>query len=291
MPDPIIRQHLAHLRMRNLRPVTLRSRERLLLRLHEFLGKPLLEATERDLEKWQRSLNVTPSSVSTYSNHARAFYGWAHDHGLIDRNPAKVVVTPRIRTRQPRPISEADLSTALMCASHDRQLYCWLLLAAFCGLRAGEVAAITRSDIRMADDGGAFLLVHGKGGFERIVRVPPVVLNEMKPLLRSNGAIFRRPSDTPWPADQLSRHVAKYFKSLGMDWTLHCLRHRFAARLCDAGADVRDVQALLGHASLATTTIYLSQATRHAATSVDKLGEGLAVLHRRQHTTTRRSHS
>ncbi|WP_418344908.1 tyrosine-type recombinase/integrase [Rhodococcus pyridinivorans] len=282
--DPIIRQHLAHLRLRNLRPVTLRSRERLLLRLHEHLGKPLLEATDRDLERWQSSLRVTPSSISTYVNHARAFYNWAYEHELIDSNPSRGLVNPRIRTRQPRPITEADLKTALLCAQHDRQLYVWLLLAAFCGLRAGEVAAVNRADVRLADDGGAFLLVHGKGGFERIVRVPPMVLEEMRPLMRANGPLFRRPSGTPWPADQLSRHVSLYFASLGMDWTLHCLRHRYAARLVDLGADVRDVQALLGHASLATTTIYLSQATRHAAASVDRLGEGVKMMSRRQHS-------
>ncbi|WP_138843642.1 tyrosine-type recombinase/integrase [Rhodococcus pyridinivorans] len=269
--DPIVREHVAYLRLRNRRPVTIRSRARLLDALFDYLGKPLLHATEDDLERWQNSLRVTASSLGTYTTHARAFYTWAYERDLTDTNLARALVVPRVPRRQPRPISEKDLSTALLCSTNNPQLRMWLILAAYCGLRAGEVAAINRSDVRIADDGGAFLLVHGKGGNERVVRMPPMVLAELKSFLRSNGPLFRRPSGTPWPADQLSRQVSIFFGSIGMDWTLHCLRHRYAARLVDIGADVRDVQALLGHASLSTTTVYLSQATRHAASSVDLL--------------------
>lgn len=280
--DPIVREHLLHMRTRNLRPVTMRSRGRLLDALFDHLGKPLLHASETDLERWQQSLRVTPSSLGTYTTHARAFYKWAYDRELTDVDLTRALIVPRVPPRQPRPISEEDLSTAILCASNNPQLRAWLILSAYCGLRAGEVAAINRSDIRIADDGGAFLLVHGKGGFERVVRMPPMVLAELKPLLRSNGAVFRRPSGTPWPADQLSRTVSIFFQSIGMDWTLHCCRHRYAARLVDLGADVRDVQALLGHASLATTTVYLSQATRHAASSVDRLSEEMKPPARRR---------
>lgn len=289
MTDPTIRQHLAHLRLRNIRVATITHREGQLKRLHAWLDKPLLDATERDLERWQHSLTVSASSVFTYTSHVRGFYAWAHGAGLIESDPARNLVLPRIPKRQPRPISEADLSTALRCAQHNQQLYAWLLLAAFCGLRAGEIAAIRRSDLRLDENRAGFLLVHGKGGAERIVRVPAAVVAELRPLMHATGPIFRRPNGTPWPASHLSRVASQYFKGLGMEWTLHTLRHRFAARLCDAGADVRDVQALLGHSSLATTTIYLSQATRHAAASVDKLGEGLAVLSRRQHRAARKS--
>lgn len=288
MTDPTIRQHLAHLRLRNIRVATITHREGQLKRLHAWLDKPLLDATERDLERWQHSLTVSASSVFTYTSHVRGFYAWAHGAELIDTDPARNLVLPRIPKRQPRPISEQDLSTALLCAQHDQQLYAWLLLAAFCGLRAGEIALVTRTDLRLAEDGAGFLLVHGKGGAERIVRVPAAVVAELRPLLRSTGPIFRRPNGTPWPASHLSRIASEHFRSLGMSWTLHTLRHRFAARLCDAGADVRDVQALLGHSSLATTTVYLSQATRHAAASVDKLGEGVSLLTRRQHATRKK---
>lgn len=285
MKHSSIRNHLSHLRLRNIRPATIRSREGQLKRLAEFIGKDLLEATEEDLEKWQQSLSVSSSSVFTYTCHVRAYYLWAHTTGLISENPSTTLVIPRIPTRQPRPIPEGDLKTALVCAQHDRQLFVWLLLAGFCGLRAGEVAAVCRTDLRTDDDGGGFLLVHGKGGAERIVRVPAVIVEEMRGLMIVNGPIFRRPDGAPATSEYVSHRISRYFKSLGMTYTAHTLRHRFAIRLCDAGADVRDVQSLLGHTSLATTTIYLSQATRHASTSVDKLSEGLSMLTSRQKST------
>ncbi|MFZ2173985.1 MAG: tyrosine-type recombinase/integrase [Rhodococcus sp. (in: high G+C Gram-positive bacteria)] len=288
MVDTSITQHIAHLRLRNLQPTTADHRRGQLERLHAHLGKPLVQATPAELEKWQRSLSVSSSSIATYTSHVRAFYAWALESELIGADPSRNLVMPKIKRRMPRPIPEDDLRVALITAQHDHQLYCWLLLAAFCGLRAGEIAKICRGDLRIEPTGGGYLTVNGKGGHQRVVRVPRGVVEELRPQLRQSGPIFRRRNGQPFTPNYLSQQASKHLQGLGLSYTLHTLRHRFATVMCDMGADVRDVQQLLGHRDLATTTLYVAHSTRRASGSVDKLGEGLAAMRRRQSLTRHR---
>ncbi|WP_270009190.1 tyrosine-type recombinase/integrase [Rhodococcus sp. BH5] len=220
------------------------------------------------------------SSVQTYSSHVRAFYEWAHDSELIAENPAKNLVMPKIARRVPRPIPEKDLELALIASRHDHQLFTWLLLAGYCGLRAAEIARVARDDIRIDVEGGAFLTVHGKEGADRVVRVSPEVLAELDGYLHRQGLIFRRPNGKPVIPNVVTQIASAHLKGIGLPYTLHTLRHRFATSLCDLGADIRDVQAALGHRDLATTSIYLAHSVRRGAKDVDRLSEGLSRLKR-----------
>lgn len=284
MTDSSIANHLTYLKRRNAQETTVEHRRGQLRRLSEHLGIPLLEATEEDLDRWQRGLRVCASSVQTYSSHVRAFYDWAHENGLTETNVGRNLVMPKIQRRLPRPIPEKDLTTGLTTAMHDLQLYCWLLLAGYCGLRASEVARVSRSDFRDADNGGAYLTVHGKGGKDRIVRVPPDVYDELRPFMHVQGALFKRRSGEPHTGHDVTKIASAHFKSLGLPYTLHTLRHRFGTRLADLGADPRDIQSALGHADLATTSLYLATNVRRGASSVDKLGKGLRTLSQRRPT-------
>lgn len=282
MHSPEIKQHIAHLRMRNLQPNTAIHRLGQLTRVETHLGHPLIDASTAQLEKWQKSLTVSASSVQTYTSHVRAFFLWAYESELLDADPSRTLVMPKIKRRSPRPIPEDDLRVALLGALHDRTMFCWLLLAGYCGLRAGEIAQICRGDLRIEREGGAFLTVRGKGGHERIVRVPPDVVQELQAFLRQSGPIFRRKNGQPYTPNYLSQLASEHLKGLGLAYTLHTLRHRFATVLCDLGADVRDVQQLLGHRDLGTTTMYVAYSARRSSTSVDKLGEGLSAMAKRQ---------
>lgn len=287
MTDPSIAKHITYLKRRNAQETTMIHRRGQLERLSRFLDKPLLEATEEDLDAWQRSLRVCASSVQTYSSHVRAFYDWAHDSGFIETNVARNLVMPKIQRRLPRPIPEKDLATALVTAAHDLQLYLWLLLAGYCGLRAAEIARVARSDFRDAPQGGSYLTVHGKGGKDRIVRVPPDVHEELRPFMHVQGVLFRRRSGMPHTGHDVTKIASAHFKSLGLPYTLHTLRHRFGTRLADIGADPRDIQAALGHSDLATTSLYLATNVRRGSSSVDKLGKGLRLMSGRRAGVTR----
>lgn len=283
MTDPSIAKHLAYLKRRNSQESTITHRRGQLERLSRFLNKPLLDATEEDIERWQVSLRVCASSVQTYSSHVSAFYAWAHDVGILERHVARDLVMPRIKRRLPRPIPEKDLEVALITSQYDPQLYAWFLLAGYCGLRAAEISKVSRSDFREGDTGGAFLTVHGKGGKERIVRVPPDVFTELQMFMVRQGCIFRRPSDgKAFTPNGVTRASSAHLRGVGLPYTLHTLRHRFATKLADLGADPRDIQEAMGHEDLATTSIYMAGNVRRGAKSVDKLGAGLRAMNKRQ---------
>lgn len=283
MNDPDVRPHLTYLRRLNARDATIQHRGSQLARLHNYLGTNLRDTTSEELDKWQMSLRVSPSSVFTYTSHVRGFYRWAFDTGRTETDLARDLVLPRLHRRHPRPIPETELRHALVSARFDHQLFCWFLLAGYCGLRAGEIAAVCRADFNPDDAGGAFLNVRGKGGHERVVRVSPDVFVELRGFLHLNGPLFRTQAGKPVTAHWVSVRSSQHLRGVGLNYTLHTLRHRFATRLCDIGADIRDVQAALGHQSLATTTQYVAHNARRGSAMIDRLGEGVSALHRRQH--------
>ena len=278
-----ISQHLGNLRLHNSSPTTIRHRLDNLQRIQAKLGKSLIEATADDLVAWQTNLRISPSSIATYTAHIRAFYRWALLNGLIEIDPTIHLVTPKLKRRMPRPIPEKDLSAALITSRYDHQLFCAFLLAGYCGLRCGEITRISRSDVREDENGkGAYLVVHGKGGHERIIRIAPDIYAEVRALMHRTGFLFVSKNGRAYTPNRLTQITSAHLKAIGLPYTLHTLRHRFATRLADLGADVRDVQAALGHAHLSTTTLYLASNTRRSTTSVDKLGRGFAAMAKRQ---------
>ncbi|WP_179276816.1 tyrosine-type recombinase/integrase [Rhodococcoides fascians] len=288
MSDSAITGHLAHLRRQGASEETIYQRRRILGRVSDYIGKPMVDATYEDLDRWQRSLRVCTSSIATYTSHVRALYEWLSDMDHITVNPTRNLVMPKIKPRVPRPIPEKDLEVALATARHDHQLFCWFLLAGYSGLRAGEISRIDRGDLREADDGGAYLKVHGKGGYERVVRIAPEVYAELALISYQRGRLFRGRDGEVLRPHRVSQVSSRHLAGVGLPYTLHTLRHRFATALCDLGADVRDVQHALGHSSLATTTQYVAHSARRGAGDVDRLGAGLAAMKKRQ-TATRKA--
>ena len=128
-----------------------------------------------------------------------------------------------------------------------------------CGLRISELLSL---DVKDVDFIGDTVKVMGKGSKERIVPVGGPAINAIQRYRQdaviTSGALFlskRRTRITQQAVDQL---LKKYLKHSGIPFNIspHKLRHSFATHMLDAGADLRSVQALLGHASLSTTQIY-----------------------------------
>lgn len=266
----------AYLQLRNMTPKTIEHRLGQLHRLGRWLGDtPFLDATPQQLEEWQRSLKVCPSSVQTYTSHVCTFYQWAYRNGHTREYVAKDLVQPKIKRRMARPIPEDHLRIALAGASIGSDMHAWLLLAGYCGLRAGEIAQMSRNDFRPDEGGGAFITVHGKGGKERIVRAAPEIMDRLRIQMSRPGAMFYRPRGGVVTPNYVSVTGAEYLAGVGLPYTLHTLRHRFATSLADMGADIRDIQEALGHESLATTMRYLAYSTRRGAASIDALAARL----------------
>lgn len=278
--DAVIVKHIAHLRRGGATPATIRHRRDNLKRLARQLDKPLLEASGEDLNDWQDMLyrRVDVVSVHVYTSHTRAFFRWAYeDAELLEENPARRLALPKLRKRQSQPIPEGELAFALSAAAPDPHMFAWLCLAGYCGLRAGEIAQVGRDDFS-EDKNGHWLLVHGKGGKDRKVPVPEEVMAHLRQFMHQRGALFRRPTTGhPVTANEVSHRTSVFLHELGIDRTLHKLRHRFATALKDLGLDPRAIQELLGHESLLTTTIYINNDVAKSAPFVAELGHGLAA--------------
>jgi len=285
MDESVIEEHLRFLRRLGTRNDTMRHRRDCIRRLARSLEVPLLEATDRDLDRWQATIAdpnrrpepLTPSAVATYTSHTRAFYKWAHHVGKIDVNPALDLLLPKIKKRVPHPIPENDLKLALRCA--DEQVTIWLTLAGWCGLRGGEISRLTGDSVIDEPD-GMLLRVDGKGGKERIVPVPKVMVTMVRSWVK-RGPLFRTVTGLPVNPDYVSRTVSVFFSGIGLPYTLHWCRHRFGTQHYKLFRDIRATQELMGHASPATTAMYVQLSQERAKRSMDRLGKTLPVTEKR----------
>jgi integrase/recombinase XerC len=261
MPDTpaAVAAHLEHLRLRGLAPATVYERRKALARMQAVIPVPLLEASEADLMAWRAGLKLSDYATSAYVSHAKEFYRWAAAQGLIGHSPAERLPVPPRRRGLPRPVAEDDLFAALEQAPpRVRPL---LVLAAWCGLRARELALLRREDI--LDHAVPPVLVvsrqAGKGRRERIVPLSGFVLAELAAAgLPSHGWVFPRLDGqsghlAPWRVSQLA---AEALHRAGIAATLHQLRHRYGSQIYHLTHDLRLTQELLGHATPATTAIY-----------------------------------
>jgi integrase len=134
-----------------------------------------------------------------YVGHAQQLYLWAITEGLREDNPAESLPVPRTSRRLPRPVSEDGLMAALAAA--PARVRPWLVLAAWCGLRACEIAGLRRDSI-MEDAQPPVLIVRAdatKGTRERTVPLCAFVIGEVIPGLPASGYAFRRCDGQPGP--------------------------------------------------------------------------------------------
>lgn len=196
-------------------------------------------------------------------------------HGFLDRRcdtPAPqlaLVRGPRIKATLPRPITEDQARGMLNEPESDPDMSPWeaardravLTLLYGCGLRISEAMSLTRADAPL----GETLRIVGKGSKTRIVPVLPAVREAvdaylaLQPfVLAPDESLFRAVRGGPLSPRHVQATVQKLRGRLGLpaSATPHALRHSFATHLLGAGADLRSIQDLLGHASLSTTQKY-----------------------------------
>jgi integrase/recombinase XerC len=270
----VIAEHLEYMRLRGLSADTIACRRRALARLNRALSVPLLDASAADLAAWRAGLTVGPDSVIGYIGQARVFYDWAVGAGLVERNPAAGLPVPRPARRVPRPIAEADLFAAIDAA--PPRVRPWLVLAAWCGLRAKEIAYLRREHVLDAARPPVLLIARDatKGRSERIVPLCAYALGELLAAgLPASGWVFRRGDGRRGPNTpaRVSQVASRYLKSQAIPATLHQLRHRFGTQAYQASRDLRAVQGLLGHASPRTTAGYADYANTSAIEAVNAL--------------------
>jgi site-specific recombinase XerD len=250
--DAAIRDHVRHCKRKALRPRTIQARHDSLIRLREWCKAPLLTIDRDAIEDY---LDAQPhdKTRAVYLSHIRSFYRWAYDEEVIDHDPTRKVVGPKVARGLPHPISEADLDRALSSACAP-EVRAWLMVAAYAGLRACEIAVMRAEHIVRSSE--PYLIVpEGKGGKPRTVGIAPVLLAELDQW-PTTGWLWK--PDGPYHYEVVSRRTCYHLRErCGIDAGLHALRHRFATQTYLAsGRDLRHTQEALGHQSPATTAVY-----------------------------------
>lgn len=265
-------EHLEWMRRCDRSPRTIRARRQVLTWLAEFLGSDPATATEADLDRWQSSLD-TREKIRWQTHVIRPYYRYLHVRGIRPDNPAALLPVPKQLRRLPRPIPEDRLFAAVVEA--PPRVLPWLLLAGWCGLRAGEIANLKTTNFATDSDGAVWVRFTGKGGVERDVPVPDWVWAALQPHLPTEvGPCFRRayrPDRGPLTPKLLSDTCSRYFASRGIPDRLHSLRHRVATAALRDSNDLRLVQDLLGHANLGTLHVYTQVQPRDMAQTVGRL--------------------
>lgn len=227
--------------------------------------------TDDDLTAFLARDEWGPNTRRSALASVRLFFAWAHRTGRLEADPAASLLSVKGEPGRPRPCPEQFLRMAVIAAEPRERLM--LALAASAGLRRAEIAAVHVEHVQRTLDGYS-LRVLGKGGRVRLVPLTDELAAMI--LARGPGHVFPGKID-----GHLSPHyVGKRVSNLLPDgWTAHTLRHRFASAAYRADRDIRAVQELLGHSSVATTQIYTAipdDAKRRAAAAASSSMFGAA---------------
>ena len=280
----LIEQFLEHLRYeRNVSSHTLRNYssdlEQFLLFLTADGKRNAPEVAQIDhltIREWLASLHTEQkkkSSIARKLAALRTFFQFLVREGLLELNPAKLVATPKLEKKLPKHLSieeairfieSPDPETDL--GKRDRAM---LELMYATGVRVAELTTLNIADV---DFGNQLVRVTGKRRKQRIVpfgepaglAIRNYLVVRDKFLLnapvskRDDEALFLNYQGTRITTRSVGRMVEKYIRlCAGMhNISPHALRHSFATHLLDSGADLRDIQELLGHARLSTTQVY-----------------------------------
>ena len=239
--------------------------------------------------------NLGRASVQIRFSALRTFYKFLVRHGVVAATPIKNLALPKLGRRLPRhlaPQQMTDLLTAplkgLPTAGKKSAGRPISVVARYrdvailetiysCGLRISEMCGLQAGDI---DWNEQIVRVRGKGKKERLVPIGAPALRAIQSYWSrlpkppaGNAPVFLAENrrQTPVNTCMFTRQLKKYLALAGLDPSLtpHKLRHSYATHLLDAGADLRSVQELLGHAHLATTQVYTHVTTARLKKAYD----------------------
>jgi integrase/recombinase XerC len=286
--EQLLSQFFEHLRYeRNVSQHTLRNYQSDLEQFVDHLAPAHPKNGKRDLpaltdidhitiREWLAALHTAQkkkSSIARKLAALRTFFQFLVREGVLEQNPAKLVSTPRLEKKLPKHLSIEEAIKFIETPDTDTDLgkrdRAMLELMYATGVR---VAELTKLNLGHIDFRNRLIRVTGKRRKERIVPFGEPALDALKsyldvrdgflnnaPILeREPEALFLNYQGTRITTRSVGRMVEKYIRVCAgrYDISPHALRHSFATHLLDSGADLRDIQELLGHARLSSTQIY-----------------------------------
>jgi integrase/recombinase XerC len=250
----------------------------------------------RSFVRWLGRNHLSRAAVQLRFSALRTFYRFLIRHGVVEHMPIKNLSLPKLEKRLPRFLTKQQMEDLLIAplkrletqkqkkgpgrpisAEVCRRDVAVLETIYSCGLRISELCGLRMEDIDFDEQ---IVRVRGKGKKERLVPIGVPALRAIRDywagLLEPPIGIqpvFRADTSKAAPLSplQLSRQLKNYLVIAGLDpgLTPHKLRHSYATHLLDAGADLRSVQELLGHAHLITTQVYTHVTTERLKKAYD----------------------
>lgn len=232
---------------------TYRHHSSAIARAEQELPAGVLQAVPEEIQQWLHRDRWKPATRASYLNALRSIHSWAHERGITSYDPAAAVDQIRVPRRLPWPLTDDQLNLILSRA--PARIRRWSRIAAYAGLRACEISRLDRSDVTEHD----ILVRAGKGDHQRVVPTHQLIWEDV-------AGLPPGPITTATP-NGVSQSAGRAYHALGIDGGIHRCRHWFATSLLEAGVDIRTVQELLGHSSVATTQIYtlVTDGARRAA--------------------------
>jgi len=218
-----------------------------------------------------REHGLSARSTARHVSTLRSFFRFLVREGRLAANPIAETRTPRVGRPLPKYLTVTQVAQLLSAPDRHRATpegvrdKAMLTLMYASGLRASEVVSLRLENV---DADAGFLRVLGKGSKERVVPVAEVALAALKEYLdavrprymkgKATGALFLSRLGRPITRQTLWNRIRFWAAAAGIEQRIspHVLRHSFAGHLLAGGADLRAVQAMLGHADIATTQIY-----------------------------------
>ncbi|HZD96004.1 MAG TPA: tyrosine recombinase XerC [Candidatus Sulfotelmatobacter sp.] len=275
---------------RNASAHTLRAYRNELARFAEYLGpelrwKDVDHVSIRGFLSHLHSSGLSKVSVARALAAVRSLYKWLAREGVVQQNPAKLVVTPRLPKKLPRVPTLEEINGLLNSAMPENATFPERDRAIFellygCGLRNSELVGIELNDIEEAN---GVILVRGKGKKQRYVPLEGAAAEALQAyrearqkLLNEAGRSTRRVFINRRGGPLTTRSVGRIVKQIAVarglpaDIHPHTLRHAFGTHMLSEGADLRSIQELLGHERLSTTQKYTQLSIGHVMEVYDR---------------------
>ncbi len=293
--EEALAEYLRHLALeKNASAHTVKSYREDLTQALEFFrgraaGRPLELSllTTRLLRAYLAWLHEQKYAKTTVARRLSAVRSWCRflcRRGTLSVNPADGLRAPRQEKHLPHFLAEDALARLLttppadtLLGLRDRAILETLYSA---GLRVSELTGLNLDDV---DFDSGLATVRGKGKRERLALLGPQALEALKAWRqqrdtmlggrgRNQAAVFLNKNGSRLTSRSVGRLLEKYLAQAGLDphTSPHSIRHSFATHLLDRGADIRSVQELLGHRSLATTQVYTHVTTTRLQESYQK---------------------
>jgi integrase/recombinase XerD len=272
----IVKKYVRYLKLeRNMSPNTLEAYQNDLEKLLVFLKrqeKHVLDVQLEDLQTFAAGLHdigIGPRSQCRILSGVRSFYRYLMTDGYRDDDPTELLESPVLGEHLPEVLSTAEvdqLEASIDLSKWEGHRNRAIIEVLFsCGLRVSELVTLKLSDLYLEE---GYLRVMGKGSKERLVPISPRAIKELDFWFDDRRHMIIKPGEEDYVfLNRRGAHLTRTMilimikqqaEAAGIKKTIspHTLRHSFATALLEGGADLRAIQAMLGHESIGTTEIY-----------------------------------